>query len=64
MTVSPFSFVLLAALVAAFLMSVVFVFHWKQYGCGAKAVYVAALVYFGILAFLILHIFSSYQALT
>ena len=63
MTVSPFTFVLLGAFVAALLMSAVFVFHWRQYGCGAKAVYVAALVYFGVLAFLIMNVFSSYQAL-
>ncbi len=56
-------YILLCALVVALLMSAVFVFHWKQYARGARAVSLAALVYFGVLAFLFVHIFWSYQAL-
>ena len=52
-----------AALLATLVMSVVFIYHWRRYGMGASAIFFAAVLYFGAVAFFVMASISFYSAL-
>ena len=54
---------LATAIAATLVMSVVFVYHWKRYGRGVPAIFIAAALYFVGAAILIMASISFYSVL-